>query len=118
MTVLPNGILYKATVSREGENLPVAQTRIVEISTSAGFMMGTMYVSPADGLSSSIREILPQLPPALEWQIIVPVELLDKVERERASKFATIAIYTLKILGPTPNDHLEPRPQTPSTPQP
>lgn len=71
------------------------------------------------------REIIPSTAPrradgslSIEWQIIVPVELLDKEERERASKFATIAIYTLKILGPTPNDHLEPHPQTPTSHQP
>lgn len=118
MTILPNGIMYKATVSKEGENRPVFAARIAEGATTSGFVMETLYSDPASQLSQSIREILPQLPPALEWRIVAPVDLLDKNIASRLLKHATVIVYTLKINGATPNDHLERNRQTPTAPQP
>ncbi|MBT9449163.1 hypothetical protein ICN84_03630 [Akkermansia glycaniphila] len=118
MTTLPNGIMYKATVSKEGENRPVFAARIAEGATTSGFVMETLYGDPAARLSQSIREILPHLPPALEWRIVVPVDLLDKATVAHIPKRVSVVVYTLKINGATPNDHLERNRQTPTAPQP
>lgn len=118
MTILPNGIMYKATVSREGENRLVFAARIAEGATTSGFVMETLYGDPATQLSQNIREILPQLPPALEWRIVVPANLLDKDTVARIPKHVSVIVYTLKINGTTPNDHLENNKQTPTEPQP
>ncbi len=118
MIILPNGIMYKATVLSENENRPVFATRIAEGATTSGFVMETLYVNPAEKLSQSIRDILPQLPHALEWRIVVPVDLLDKDIGAHIPKRVSIVVYTLKINGSTPNDHLENNKQTPTTSHP